>query len=216
MGSSVRKTSARIKKLLKDTLELNPTAECKEIIPQIAEQTLRSKKTKGYFGDKDFIVLAGGGFSCFKKVNEIGYDNFIHDYNINNEKLSILDTQKIIESILDKIENDNGEIDSMIILSAFQCAMTKMFMENLSNPADFLLLFCEIFITMVIRENASEELTNAFGDDSSETFDKNIEDFSNNYVKTHFTDIIIQCNEGKIEIQELIKKLQNKLGKGKE
>lgn len=70
MGSSVRKTSAKIKKLLKETIELNPSVDCKEVVPQVAEQTLRSRKTKGYFGDKDFVVLAGGGFSCFKRQQQ--------------------------------------------------------------------------------------------------------------------------------------------------
>lgn len=216
MGSSVRKTSAKIKKLLKETIDLNPSTECKEVIPQLAEQTLRSKKTKGYFGDKDFVVLAGGGFSCFKKVSEIGFIQFIQEYEIKDEKLTIVDAQKIVESILDRIEDENGEIDSMIILSAFQCAMTKMLMNKLVDPSEFLSLFCEIFITMVIRENVNEDLTNAFKDTSADTFNKNIEEFSLRYVKSHFDDLIKKCSSGEIEIEELIKAMQNKLGKSKE
>lgn len=84
MGSSVRKTTAKIKKLLKDTVETNPTVECKEIIPQVAVETLKSKKTKGYFADKDFVVLAGGGFACFKKVKEVGIDNFLKKYDVGS------------------------------------------------------------------------------------------------------------------------------------
>lgn len=67
MGSSVRKTSAKIKKLLKETIDLNPTVDCKEVIPQVAEQTLRSRKTKAYFGDKDFAVLAGVALLALKR-----------------------------------------------------------------------------------------------------------------------------------------------------
>ena len=93
MGSSVRKTSAKIKKLLKDTIELNPSVDCKEVIPQVAVETLRSKKTKGYFGDKDFVVLAGGGFACFKRVKEVGLDTFLQDYNIQREELTVIEVQ---------------------------------------------------------------------------------------------------------------------------
>ena len=134
MGSSVRKTSAKIKKLLKDTIELNPSVDCKEVIPQVAVETLRSKKTKGYFGDKDFVVLAGGGFACFKRVKEVGLDTFLQDYNIQREELTVIEVQKIIEVILDRIEEENGEIDSILILSAFQSAMANMLLGKLTEP----------------------------------------------------------------------------------
>lgn len=216
MGSSVRKTTQRIKKLLKETIESNPGTDCKEVIPQIAEQTLRSKKTKNYFGDKEFAVLAGGGFACFKRVNAVGITNFIQEYDIKVDKLTVIEAQKIIECILDNIEKENGEIDSMIILSAFQRAMTRMLLQELSEPAQFLTLFCEIFITMVIREDASEALISAFNTASSDDLDTNISEFAHNYVKNKFSDLIKQCDKGKIEIEELINKLQEKLGKGKE
>lgn len=216
MGSSVRKTTDKIKKLLKETIELNPTADCKDVIPKVAEQTLRSKKTKNYFGDKDFAVLAGGGFACFKRAKEVGLGNFVQEYDIKIEKLSIIEAQKIIESILNKIEEENGEIDSLLILSAFQSAMTKMLLSKLTDPAEFLSLFCETFITMVIREDASEELTNAFRNTSSDIFNKSIEEFSANYVKDNFAELIYQCNNGDIEIEGLIQKMQDKLGKSKE
>ena len=213
MGSSVRKITAKIKKLLKDTIELNPTVESEEVIPQVAAETLRSKKTKGYFADKDFAVLAGGGFACFKKVKEVGIDKFLEEYNIQNEKLTFIEAQKITESILDKIEDENGEVDSLLILSAFQTAMTKMLLNKLTDPAKFLILFCETFISMIIREDANEALTSMFKDSSSDIFNKNIETFSQNYVKENFFDLIIKCNSGEIQIKELIQKLQDTLNK---
>lgn len=216
MGSSVRKTSAKIKKLLKETIDLNPTVDCKEVIPQVAEQTLRSRKTKAYFGDKDFAVLAGGGFACFKKAKEIGFDSFLQEYNIATDKLTIIEVQKIIETILDKIEDERGEIDSLMILSAFQSTMTKMLLNKLDEPEEFLNSFCQIFITMVIREDASEELTTAFKDASVDELNKNIEEFALNYVHEKFSTLINQCNKGEIQIEELIKKMQEKLGKVKE
>lgn len=183
MGSSVRKTSAKIKKLLKDTIELNPSVDCKEVIPQVAVETLRSKKTKGYFGDKDFVVLAGGGFACFKRVKEVGLDTFLQDYNIQREELTVIEVQKIIEVILDRIEEENGEIDSILILSAFQSAMANMLLGKLTEPTEFLSIFCEIFISMIIREDANEALTSMFRDISTETFNKSIEEFSKGMLK---------------------------------
>ena len=213
MGSSVRKTSAKIKKLLKDTIELNPSVDCKEVIPQVAVETLRSKKTKGYFGDKDFVVLAGGGFACFKRVKEVGLDTFLQDYNIQREELTVNEEQKIIEVILDRIEEENGEIDSILILSAFQSAMANMLLGKLTEPTEFLSIFCEIFISMIIREDANEALTSMFRDISTETFNKSIEEFSKRYVKENFMVLIENCSNGEIQIEELIKKLQDTLNK---
>ena len=213
MGSSVRKTSAKIKKLLKDTIELNPSVDCKEVIPQVAVETLRSKKTKGYFGDKDFVVLAGGGFACFKRVKEVGLDTFLQDYNIQREELTVIGVQKIIEVILDRIEEENGEIDSILILSAFQSAMANMLLGKLTEPTEFLSIFCEIFISMIIREDANEALTSMFRDISTETFNKSIEEFSKRYVKENFMVLIENCSNGEIQIEELIKKLQDTLNK---
>ncbi len=213
MGSSVRKTSAKIKKLLKDTIELNPSVDCKEVIPQVAVETLRSKKTKGYFGDKDFVVLAGGGFACFKRVKEVGLDTFLQDYNVQREELTVIEVQKIIEVILDRIEEENGEIDSILILSAFQSAMANMLLGKLTEPTEFLSIFCEIFISMIIREDANEALTSMFRDTSTETFNKSIEEFSKRYVKENFMVLIENCSNGEIQIEELIKKLQDTLNK---
>ena len=213
MGSSVRKTSEKIKKILKDTIELNPTVECNEVIPQVAVETLRSKKTKGYFADKDFVALAGGGFACFKKAKEIGIDKFLQEYDVKDEKLTVIDAQKIIESILDKIEEQNGEIDSSLILVAFQSAMTKMLLNKLTDPAEFLIVFCEIFISMVIREDANEALIASFKESSVEILDKNIADFSQSYVKENFSGLIEKCNNGEFQVDELIQKLQDTLNK---
>lgn len=216
MGSSVRKTSAKIKRLLKETIELNPSVDCKEVVPQVAEQTLRSKKTKGYFGDKDFVVLAGGGFSCFKKAKAIGFEGFLNEYEIKSEKLTVIDVQKIVESILDNIEEEKGEIDSLMILSAFQSAMTEMLLNKMTEPETFLSLFCETFITMVIREDASEELSAAFKDTDIDIVNRDIKDFAHDYVNDNFGQLIHQCSNDEIQIEELIQKLQTVMGKSKE
>ena len=199
--------------MLIDTIELNPSVDCKEVIPQVAVETLRSKKTKGYFGDKDFVVLAGGGFACFKRVKEVGLDTFLQDYNIQREELTVIEVQKIIEVILDRIEEENGEIDSILILSAFQSAMANMLLGKLTEPTEFLSIFCEIFISMIIREDANEALTSMFRDISTETFNKSIEEFSKRYVKENFMVLIENCSNGEIQIEELIKKLQDTLNK---
>lgn len=214
MGSSVRKTSEKIKGLLKKTVELNPSMECKEVIPQIVEETLRSKKTKNYFADKEFAVLAGCGFACFKKANEVGFDKFLLDYEVNDKKLTVIEIQKIIESILGEIEDENGEIEDGIILPAFQSAMANMLLNELTDPVEFLNIFCETFIHMLIREEVNEALISVFQNTSEEEFDKDIKEFSKKYVEENFSESIMKCNNGEIEIKELIQRLQDILSEG--
>ena len=86
-------------------------------------------------------------------------------------------------------------------------------MNKLAEPSEFLKVFCETFITMIIREDANEALTTYFKDTSAETFNKNIEAFAKKYVEYNFTDLILRCSNGEIEIKELIQKLQDTLNK---
>jgi len=209
MGTSVRKTSAKIKKLLRDTVEANPNIKPEEIIPEVANQTIKSKKAKAYFGDKDFVVLSGGGMSCFSKIASEGYESFYHEYDVDGDNLSAIDIQKIIEAILDTIEQENGDIQSSFILNAFKAAMTKALLENITNPIDFLTIFCEIFLAMIVREDASEEILAQFNSTSPSKIDETIASFSREYVKTNLSLCIRDCVTKGADIQTLIQSLQN-------
>src|SRR5690554_2841675 len=112
MGTSIRKTSAKIKKLLNDALQENPQVSIDAIVPKVAKETIRTKKTKYYFGDKDFVVLAGGGLACFRKMASIGYDSFVKEHQCDPADISVVEIQQIIESILEGIEQENGDIQS--------------------------------------------------------------------------------------------------------
>ena len=49
---------------------------------------------------------------------------------------------------------------------------------------------------MIIREDANEALTSMFKDTATETFNKNIEEFSKKYVKENFMELIENCSNG--------------------
>lgn len=211
MGTSVRKTSEKIKKLLNNALQDNPELGLDAIVPEVAHETIRAKKTKGYFGDKDFAILAGGGLSCFRKISSVGYDGFVREHQCDPEKISVVEIQKIIEAILDDIEAENGDIQSSFILNAFKLAMTNALMGKITDPFVFLTNFCEIFLEMIIREDASEELSNAFKNTTPDNLDQSIMDFSKKYVSQNFSDCIKKCIHNEIEINELVSELQKRL-----
>lgn len=211
MGTSVRKTSEKIKKLLKDTLQENPQASVDVMVPEVAKETIKARKTKGYFGDKDFLVLAGGGLSCFRKIATIGYDGFLREHDFDPTKISIIEIQKVIEAILDKIEEENGDIQSSFILNAFKLTMTNVLMDKITDPTIFLTRFCEVFLDMIIREEASEELSSAFKGVAPDKLDESISQFTKSYVAQHFADCIAKCVHNEMDIPELVAELQKRL-----
>ena len=214
MGTSVKKTSKIIKKLLEQSRGLN---EKEEIIPNICREVIKSKNTKKYFKDNDFIVLANSGFSYFKKIKREGFDNTLEEYNLKvekreDDKLSAIQVQKIIESILDKIEDgDNQEIEYSFILGSFKVAMTKMLLNNLNEPEQFLTLFCEAFISKVITEEANEEIIAEFKEISINEISDNINEFSRLYVKENFKEIILKCCNNETNLENLIDEMNIKL-----
>lgn len=211
MGTSVRKTSDKIKKLLKDTMQENPQVSVDIVVPEVAKETIKAKKTKGYFGDKDFVVLAGGGLSCFRKISSIGYEGFVREHECDPQKISVVEIQKIIEAILDDIERENGDIQSSFILNAFKVTMTSVLMDKITDPIVFLARFCEVFLDMIIREDASEELSSAFKGVTPDKSDDAIAKYTKCYVAEHFTDCIEKCTKNEISIAELVAELQKRL-----
>lgn len=211
MGTSVRKTSVKIRKLLNDTLQDNPQVSIDAVVPKVAEETIRAKKTKDYFGDKDFVVLAVGGLACFRKMSSIGYDSFVKEHQCDPADISVVEIQQIIEFILEGIEQENGDIQSSFILNAFKLTMTNVLMNKITDPTVFLTRFCQVFLDMIIREQASEELSNIFKDIAPDKLDDAISRFTNEYVEQHFSDCIERCVLDGMDVSELVIELQKRL-----
>lgn len=209
MGTSVRKTSDKIKKILKKAREDQPNVSIEEVIPPIFTTTLRSKKAKAYFGDNEFASFAGSGVGVFRKASSKGYNEFVGSYGLNPEEIGVVEREKIIEAILDEIEESTGEIESELLLCAFKSAVTEMLIDKNLNPASFLTRFCELFISMLVREEASESLYDEFTDLSCDDAQVPISQYAKEYVEENFANIIQEYIEGKVEITTLISQLQS-------
>lgn len=211
MGTSVRKASTKIKQLLEGALVDSPQSGIDDVIPEVAKETIRASRTKGYFGDKDFSVLAGGGLLYFRKIASIGYDGFIREYKYDPQKVTVIEMQAIIEAILDDIEQRDGDIQSSFILNAFKMTMTNALMGKITDPIVFLTHFCEVFLDMIIRENASEELSRAFIGVAPYELDDAISSYAKSYVADNFYDHIVKCVLSEMDIAELVTILQEEL-----
>ncbi len=211
MGTSVRKTSAKIKKLLKDTITDNPNTDYNDVIPEVAKEVIKSKKTKNYFSTSDFEILVGGGISCFRKAATIGYEGFVKDFGYDPEKMTVIEAEKIIESILDSIEEENGDIESALILSAFKITMCELLLDKTTNPTEFLLMYCQKFFELIIREEANETLVEAFKDANAREISATIAQFASDYVNNNYLASIQKCISKTMKIKELINLLQKEL-----
>ena len=211
MGTSGRNTSKKIKQLLGKMKSEQPDIKISDVIPDIVGATLKAKITKNYLGDKDFSTFVGSGVATFKSASKHGYDEFIQGFDINPDNVGEIEREKIINAILDDIEEKNGEIESELLLSAFRSAVTEMLINKSVDPYQFLVRFCEIFIIMIVREEASESLHEAFLSTDNDEMQNPIEQFAKDYVKKSFSTIIEDYISGKISVSELIKKLSSLL-----
>ena len=210
MGTSSRKTSKKIKELIERARETNPTVEWETLVPDISEGALKARKTRQYFGDQEFVILAGGGFSSAKKVQEVGINQYAAELGIVLKGEKEIDTEKIVEAILDDLETA-AEISSSLLLNAFKLAFTQYLLQQTADAEAFLFKFVQTVIRMAIEEAAKEELLNQYKELQFKDISLSIDEFATGYVMDKFSTIIAHYAEGKITVQEFIGSIQEKL-----
>ena len=205
MGSSTRKIQDKIKKILindGDVLQID------EGISKAIQETLKLKKSKKYFGDKDFTKLISGGISG---IVSIGSGNFKNDYNFDFdfnfediESLDPLTVEQIIEIILGKIE-ETEEIENNLILSAFKISMAELILNGELSTYIFVKNFICTVLYYLIMENVAEAVLEVYEDIQSKDFNNKIKSFACKAVESNMKNTINDFISGKIELDQLIK-----------
>ncbi len=204
VGSGDIKTSVRIKRLLDNIIKEDPDTTLETIVSEAGNTAICGEKVRTYLGDADFLVLVSSGLAYFSLISSVGYDEFLFRYGYDAQNISLIKIQKIIESIIDEIEKENGEIQSSFLLKAFKIAMTKALMGRITEPAIYISLFCQIFLEMIIREETSEEIGYRFKELTAAELDQAISDFSRLYVEENFLHYINKCVEGTLDVASLL------------
>jgi hypothetical protein len=204
MGTSTKRINEKIKKILQD----NTTGNLEEVIPQIAYETLRLKKTKRYFGDKEFEVLVQGGIGF---INSVKKGTYKEDYGLDIPSIEDVDAikaEEILEAILSKIE-DEGEIESSFLLKAYKYSMTIALLESSVDVYSFIFKLITSIIYYYIMENINEAILEVFKDKSTSDFEQLVWEFSTKYVTENLDSYIHIYIEGKMEIGTLIETVIN-------
>lgn len=212
MGSSTRNIQKKIKQILKDS---NGTID--ETLPKVINETIRMKKAKKYFGDKDFGNLVTGGMAG---ISALGKGTFKEDYgleyNIDLEQdIDIthneLKIEQITEAILDKVE-ENDEIENSLILSTFKITMAEVILNRLLNGEEFLQKFMSNLLYSLIMENINEALLEFYEDIHTKDFKDKVKEFASNTIKEYMSKPIKDYVEKKIDLSSLIEEV-SKLNK---
>lgn len=200
MGTSSRKVNDKIKKILKDSLDSNEY-EFEKMIPKLSNEVMKLKKTRKYFGDKDFMnIMAGGviGIGAIKK------GTFQDDYGIEfNESIqnSILKREEILQAILDKVESD---IQSNFLLKSYKTAMTEVLLSEGISVFDFVFNFIVCIIYYNLMEEINEAVIETLPKEDLREVEKITKKHAKLIVDEKLKHIILEFAEDKIDINKLI------------
>lgn len=208
MGSSTRKIQQRIKKIISDSQSEN-NGGIDDTLPKVINETMKMKKTKKYFGDKDFGNLVTGGLSGisalssgkFKEIYDVDYD-IKEEEKINDE----LKVEQIIEAILDNIEKED-EIENSLVLTAFKATMAEIIMNNLLSSEVFIKKFMYNLLYSLIIENINEALIEYYDEIHTRDFRDKVKKFSCGIIEKYMSEPIKEFIEHKTDINSLIDKV---------
>lgn len=206
MGSSTRKIQKKIKEILSKNRE-----PIEDVLPKVIAETIRMKKVKNYFGDKDFENLVTAGIAG---VSSLCSGTFNKDYNLGYEvqleqikKEDTIKVEQIIESILDKVEDESQEIENSLILSSFKVTMAEIILDNSISSETFLKKFMNNLLYSLIMENINEAVIEVYDDINSNNFKDKVREFSNNIIAVHMSKPIYDYINKNIELEHLIEKI---------
>lgn len=218
MGSSTRKIQAKIKKILSPSShDDSNTVELDKAIPLVMIETLRMKKTRKYFGDKDFLNLMTGGVQSVQALGGGKVKGFFvtEDFDFNKDENSDLATEKVLEAILNKIESEIEDIDSSLLLRAFKITMTKILMEKNFDLYYFVNNFCVNSLFLIIMENINESIIDTYDEKQVKEYDSKIKLKADHWVAKNLKETILEYVNNKITINELIDTLTKKVENSK-
>ncbi|GAA0685476.1 hypothetical protein [Clostridium cadaveris] len=205
MGSSTRRIQQKIKKIISDSQN-----GLDETLPKVINETMKMKKAKQYFGDKDFENLINGGLLGISALNSGSFGKlYDFEYNIDLGKITIKDELKIeqiIEAILDKIEK-NDEIENALILTSFKATMAEIILDNLLSSEAFIKKFMCNLLYSLIMENINEALIEFYDDIHTNDFRDKVKKFSCDSIENYMSETIKEYIEHKIELDVLIDKV---------
>lgn len=211
MGTSTRKMQDKIKKILENSKKQNENFD--DVIENVCYETLRAKKVKKYFGDDDFTKLVSQGVVSLNAIKS----GRINDYIDNEEPIDInhideIEANKILDKILDKIEEEYDDIESALILAAFKVAMAESILNNGKyDERSFIMFFCSNILFRIIMEHVNESMYEVYKDKNTEDYTNKIKKYAKDWTSDHLQNSINKYLEDK-NINSLVDEIIKRAG----
>lgn len=205
MGTSVRRTTAKIKRILEE----QESNDEKVVLPIVIGEVLRSKTTSEFIENCEVKIVISYGVSSLKGAKSYQeYVAGIGEDTVDPEKITSVEAEKIISAIISKIEEENGDIESSEILNAFKFAMSELLLNSSTNPVVFMKNFSIKFIQNIIMNQSYENLIVKFNE---KNIDNEIRTYAKKFVNDNLLDNIHQYINGSITIDKLLEILSEKI-----
>ncbi|WP_044481516.1 hypothetical protein [Paenibacillus antibioticophila] len=198
MGTSKRRASEKIKKLLSDGIR----QDIEKAIPQVTSEVLTDKRISREVEKDQLRILIKAAIGGIDGIRQGGFYGFEYKEILNNH----LTMTQCIEKILEYAESEfKGEF-SEILLQAFRMAIALTINEE-KGTNDFLVEFCVNLIFLIVQEESIEAISDVYIDISHEQINLLIKGQARKIVNEEISTLITQYLQHELELKNLVAKI---------
>lgn len=206
MGSSTRNIDKKIKKMIQNIGKENIDNNLNEIVLE----TLRLRKHKSFFYNSEFGDAVLGGVSVLNSIKAGRLPQIKDEIDLlisNNE--NVLRVQRILESILDALENNGQTITDELILRAFKSTMAKILLDPSLEVEDFVKDFVKAALYLLTLEDTHEANIDEFDFIKIDEIEENFRKITDELVEKYLKSEIYKFVNNDIEFDELREAIVN-------
>ncbi|QYY41514.1 hypothetical protein ACKE5C_11385 [Aneurinibacillus thermoaerophilus] len=207
MGTSRRKTSDKVKKLLEKQKE----QDIKKALPKVTSVVLTPKLLGHIFNEKEFKTIVSVGIAGLSALKS---GSFSADYNFGEDLVScdlLKENPLTLNQVIDKILEAAEELDpnlSELLVTAFKLTMAKMIKEE-QDVHSFALELCIFLIYLLLQQELIEAFSDVFQEFGHKEINQLIKDLARkiaNSIQTDINDFV----QGKMELEALLQLISDK------
>ncbi|MEO3945784.1 hypothetical protein [Gorillibacterium sp. CAU 1737] len=195
MGTSKRKSSEKIKKLLLE----GDRQDIQKVIPQVTSEVLTNKRITKELEKDQLRVLIKTAVGSIGGLRAGGFGGFIYEEVLGDP----LTLTQCIEKILELAEGEfEGEF-SELLLQAFRMALAWTINEE-KEINQFLIEFCSNLIFLIVQEEAIEAISDIYIEVSHEQINGLIKRQAKRIVNEELAATINEYMQQRLSLKELV------------
>lgn len=198
MGTSKRRASEKIKRLLSDGIR----QDIEKAIPQVTSEVLTDKRISREVEKDQLRILIKAAIGGIGGIRQGGFCGFEYEEVLSNP----LTMTQCIEKILEYAESEfEGEF-SEILLQAFRMAIAITINEE-KDINEFLAEFCVNLIFLIVQEEAIEAISDVYIDVNHEQINLLIKEQARRIVNDEISALINQHLQQQLDLKNLVAKI---------